>query len=188
LVKQIALKIVSAALAADKQTSASSFTPASPNAAAPSALLHASSGQLRNLLRELQRLKRSPAAKPQLSPDQQLPQQPQQLVQDSPTPEAHLLLPMHSPHCLLPPVHAQLSRVQDQQLLSAQAAHGKLCWRADSLPGFAVSAFDTETDAYLIPVSHIGKLTQLDDLASKSSMQAKLALAPCTGVMHAACR
>lgn len=181
LVKQIAMKIVSAALAADKPASASSAMPATFNtAAAQSALLHASSGQLRHLLRELQRLKRAHAAQPQLCPDQQplqqhqqqrqaqsqQPQQ-QQLLQGRPETSARMLLPVHSPQ--QPQLHGQLSRVQDQQLLSQQPAHGKLCWGADSLPGFAVSAFDVETDAYLIPVSHIGELIEPSSLAGSDS-------------------
>jgi hypothetical protein len=184
MVKQIALKIVSAALAADKPAAACSSqqvtlhaaaAAAAGKAAAPSALLHASSGQLRNLLRELQKLKRPSAVNPvnplaQLcadqpppQPSQKQPQQQQQVVQGGPEPaELGLMLPMQNPQ--QPQLRSQLSRAQDQQLLSTQQPHGRLCWHTDSLPGFAVSAFDTETDAYLIPVSHISKLIESNGL------------------------
>jgi len=138
LVKQIAMKIVSAALASpDKVIAASTasapLTAAVPDAApvgpkaAAQALLQANPGQLRNLLEQMQKV---------------LPPRRQQST------ELSAVLP--SPHALLQQQQQQQMQVQ-QQLLS---------WREDmQLPEYSVSAFDRETDAYLIPVSHIGEST-----------------------------
>lgn len=134
LVKQIAMKIVSAALAnpdspikpgpAMSATAPHIHLPTAAPAAhvgtkvAAEALLSAQPGQLRNLLEKMQRV---------------LPPQRQQSTELAP--------PRMSTNALQQHHHQQQ---QPQR------------WRDDFLLEYSVSAFDRETDAYLIPVSHIG--------------------------------
>jgi hypothetical protein len=121
VVKQTAMRILSAALAPN--TASTAGTMASAQAVPPAQPAQPAAALRRSLLM-------------QLSPRQ---------VQSQ---------------CDLEPCRPPSAQQQQQLVLQQQQQQQQpmpVPWKEKSLPEYSVSAFDQEMDAYLIPVSHIGK-------------------------------